>query len=74
MTGIFIVLLVIALLAWLIAPGARKAAPPDDEVEPVDEAELEAAEQEVKDLDLNQRPEDGFEGDDWGPGTAKSRD
>jgi hypothetical protein len=40
-------------------------------VEPVDAAELEAAEREVRDLDVNQRPEDGFEGDDWGPGAGK---
>jgi hypothetical protein len=74
MTGIFIIVLVVALIAWLIAPGMRKAAPEADEVEPVDEAELETAENEVRDLDVNQRPEDGFEGDDWGPGVAKSKE
>ncbi len=75
MSGIFILIVVIALIAWLIAPGVRqKAAAEDDEIEPVDEAELEAAETEVRDLEVNQRPEDGFEGDDWGPGTAKNKD
>jgi len=40
-------------------------------VEPIDAAELEAAEREVRDLDVHQRPEDGFEGDDWGPGAGR---
>jgi hypothetical protein len=40
---------------------------PDDD-EPIDWATLEEAEREVRELDVNQRPEDGFEGDDWGPG------
>ena len=39
----------------------------DDEI---DYEELERAEREVKDLDVGTRPEDGFEGDDWGPGAA----
>jgi hypothetical protein len=43
-------------------PSARTA---DDEI---DYEELERAEEEVRDLDINARPEDGFEGDDWGPG------
>jgi hypothetical protein len=36
----------------------------------IDYEELERAEREVKDLDVGTRPEDGFEGDDWGPGAA----
>jgi len=35
--------------------------------------ELEAAEQEVRELESGRRPEEGFEGDDWGPGAAKPR-
>ncbi len=70
MTQLLLVVLVAALLGWLVAPGARRSAAPDDAIEPVDEAELEAAEREVRELDLQQRPEDGFEGDDWGPGTG----
>jgi hypothetical protein len=27
----------------------------------------------VRDLDPRQRPEDGFSGDDWGPGAARPR-
>ena len=41
---------------------------PDDD-EPIDWATLEEAEREVRDLDPRQRPKNGFEGDDWGPGT-----
>ena len=36
----------------------------------IDWDELEKAEDEVRDIDPMARPEDGFEGDDWGPGTA----
>jgi hypothetical protein len=63
--------LVVAVLVWLIAPGARRSPPEGDEIEPVDEAELDVAENEVRDLDVHQRPEEGFEGDDWGPGVGK---
>ena len=36
----------------------------------IDWDELEKAEDEVRDIDPMAKPEDGFEGDDWGPGTA----
>ena len=39
----------------------------------IDREELEAAEREVRELESAQRPEDGFEGDEWGPGAAKPR-
>lgn len=39
----------------------------------IDYDELRRAEEEVRDLDVNARPEDGFEGDDWGPGAAGRR-
>ena len=39
----------------------------------IDYEELRRAEEEVRDLDVNTRPEDGFEGDDWGPGAAPPR-
>ncbi len=72
-------LLLAAVLAWLLRKprpgGGGTPVPPngdwEDTVEPVDAAELEAAEREVRDLDVNQRPEEGFEGDDWGPGAGK---
>ena len=62
--------LVAAVALWLTRrreyPGPRLMA--DDDI---DREELDAAEREVRDLDSSQRPEDGFEGDDWGPGTAR---
>ena len=36
----------------------------------IDWDELNKAEDEVKGIDPLARPEDGFEGDDWGPGSA----
>ncbi|HJR16564.1 MAG TPA: hypothetical protein VJ808_06900 [Gemmatimonadales bacterium] len=63
---------VIALVLWLSRdrsyPGPRLI---DDDG--IDREELEAAEREVRDLDPNQRPEDGFLGDDWGPGATRPR-
>jgi hypothetical protein len=62
----------IALVLWLTRdrnyPGPRLE---DDEG--IDRKELEAAEREVRDLDSSQRPEDGFAGDDWGPGASRPR-
>jgi hypothetical protein len=37
----------------------------------IDYEELERAEDEVRDLGADARPEDGFEGDDWGPGAPR---
>jgi hypothetical protein len=39
----------------------------------IDREELEEAEREVRELEAGHRPEDGYEGDDWGPGTAQPR-
>jgi hypothetical protein len=69
--------LLVGVAVWLFRKpdrGGAPAPPPrewEDQVEPVDAAQLEAAEREVRDLEVNQRPEDGFEGDDWGPGAGK---
>jgi hypothetical protein len=64
---------VIALLIWLgrdrSYPGPRLHA---DE-EKIDRDVLEEAEREVRDLDPNARPEEGFRGDDWGPGAGRPR-
>ena len=63
---------VIALVLWLRRdrsyPGPRLT----DDVG-IDRAELEAAEREVRDLDRGVRPEEGFLGDDWGPGASRPR-
>ena len=37
----------------------------------IDWEELEKAEDEVREIDPEAKPEDGFEGDDWGPGTTR---
>ncbi len=71
MGALFTLLLLGAVLAWLLAPGGKRAADPDDAVEPPEADELEAAERDVRDLDLHQRPEEGFQGDDWGPGAGR---
>jgi hypothetical protein len=62
----------IALVLWLTRR-RRYPGPRIEGDEGVDHEELEAAEREVRDLDPNQRPEDGFLGDDWGPGASRPR-
>jgi len=62
---LFTVVTIAALLAWLLAP-ARRRRPMEEPVEDADE--LAAAEREVRDLGGEVRPEEGFHGDDWGPG------
>ena len=61
-----------ALVVWLLRrprhPGPRVVGE-----DGIDREELEAAEREVRELESGQRPEDGFEGDDWGPGAAQPR-
>ena len=49
-------------------PSAARAG---EDTDGIDYEELERAEEELRDLEANARPEDGFEGDDWGPGTPK---
>ncbi len=46
--------------------GYQKTSLKDD----IDWETLEKAEDEVRDVDPMAKPEDGFEGDDWGPGAA----
>ena len=63
---------IVALVLWLRRdrsyPGPRLIG--DDGI---DREELEAAEREVRDLDPSAKPEDGFLGDDWGPGASRPR-
>jgi hypothetical protein len=62
---------IIALILWLrrdrTYPGPRL----HSEDEEIDYEELEQAEREVRELGSSQKPEDGFRGDDWGPGTPR---
>ena len=63
---------VAALVVWLI----RRPRPPGPRLvgeDGIDKEELEAAEREVRELDGGRQPEDGYEGDDWGPGAARPR-
>ena len=62
----------IALVLWLRRDRSYPGPRLDDEVG-VDREELEAAEREVRDLDPKARPDDGFLGDDWGPGASRPR-
>ena len=41
--------------------------------EGIDREELEQAEREVRELEAQHRPEEGFMGDDWGPGAGRPR-
>ena len=62
----------IALVLWL----RRDRSYPGPRIEGekgIDYEELEAAEREVRDLDAQQRPDEGFAGDDWGPGASRPR-
>jgi hypothetical protein len=58
-----------ALVVWFVRRAGRG---PSQRPSPdgIDRDELEAAEREVRDLDAGVRPDDGFEGDDWGPGAG----
>jgi hypothetical protein len=64
---------IVALLLWLRRhrsyPGPRRLSEDDE----IDREELEQAEREVRELESQQRPEDGFLGDDWGPGAGRPR-
>jgi hypothetical protein len=63
---------IIALIIWL-RRDRRYPGPRLHGEEGIDRKELEEAEREVRELDARQRPEDGFMGDDWGPGAGKPR-
>lgn len=57
----------VAIAIWLVKRTLRVRRPRDTDI---DQAELEAAEREVRDLGSSVSEEDGFAGDDWGPGAA----
>jgi hypothetical protein len=64
---------VIALVLWLRRDRSYPGPRLESDEDAIDREELEAAEREVRDLDSRQRPEDGFPGDDWGPGASRPR-
>ena len=51
-------------------PGLPRGRPQTSMKDDIDWDELRKAEDEIRDVDPRADPEDGFEGDDWGPGTA----
>ena len=61
-----------ALVVWLRRE-RRYRGPRLADDDGIDREELEAAEREVRELDSSARPEEGFLGDDWGPGASRPR-
>jgi hypothetical protein len=50
--------------------GSRRDSDEESLKDSIDWEELAQAEDEIRDVDPLANPEDGFEGDDWGPGTV----
>ncbi len=76
MTMVFALVVLAALVLWLVLPRrrvAREAWEAEATGAEIDREELEDAEREVRDLDPDQSPEEGWAGDDWGPGTGRKR-
>jgi hypothetical protein len=65
--------LLAALVTWLMRRRRHHPGPRLVGGDGIDRDELEAAEREVRGLESGRTPEDGFEGDDWGPGAARPR-
>ena len=63
---------VAALLLWF-RKGRKYPGPRLHGDAGIDYQELEEAEREVRDLESHQKPEEGFLGDDWGPGAGRPR-
>jgi hypothetical protein len=52
--------------------GKLRSSPNESLKDSIDWEELERAEEEIRDVDPMANPEDGFEGDDWGPGSPRT--
>ena len=69
MAGMLTAFLIFAVAYWFVRRGedirSRHRSPSHD----IDRDALEQAEREVRDLGIDHHPDDGFEGDDWGPGS-----
>jgi len=66
---IWVVLLLVGVSLWLRRRLRRQTA--RTRRDPLDRMELESAEEEVRRLDIDQKPDDGWTGDDWGPGAPR---
>jgi hypothetical protein len=64
---------IVALVLWLRRDRGYRGPRLESEDGGIDREELEQAEREVRDLDASHRVEDGFVGDDWGPGASRPR-
>ena len=64
---------ILALLLWSVQR-ARSARRRPRDLGEIDHDELEAAEREVRDLGTSVHEDDGFVGDDWGPGAGSPPD
>lgn len=64
---------IVALFFWLRRDRSYPGPRLHSEDEEIDREELEEAEREVRELEANQRPDEGFLGDDWGPGAGRPR-
>jgi hypothetical protein len=71
-TLLIAVVALVALILWLRRDRSYPGPRLHDE-EGIDREELEQAEREVRELESHQRPDEGFLGDDWGPGVGKPR-
>ena len=63
----------VSLVLWLRRDRSYPGPRMERDDHGIDYEELEAAEREVRDLESDQRPENGFLGDDWGPGASRPR-
>lgn len=61
----------LAVVTWLVRRGEDDRSRYRSKDDEIDRGALEQAERDVRDLHIHQEPDDGFEGDDWGPGATK---
>lgn len=78
LTLIVAAILVVMVIAWRIQPKQTYTPDPDDplddgSVAPIDRAELERAEREVRQWGATARPDEERPEDDWGPGSGGGR-
>jgi hypothetical protein len=62
---------IVALVLWLRRDRSYRGPRLQSDEDGIDHDELEQAEREVRELGSQQRPEEGFSGDDWGPGSPR---
>jgi hypothetical protein len=69
---VFLILLVVAVLAWIVGRPRATAGSDRDQEDDIDREVLGQAEDEVRDLDTFTSPDDADDDlPDWGPGAPK---